>query len=264
MQKVFSILAVTCLLFSCSKENRLRPKNDAQLATTGGTCEIQSVSGPYYATSPTSGTNFNFFKTYDPWEGYLDSVAINLYGPYNLNGHVKKEDNWVYIVGANPGDTLFRAELNSQGQVLRTQHDHLGPMPWCYFTYNNAGQLIRFHSDNSGSDDYSLIYDSLGNVSRIIQALDTSRNITFTYDYATPITGSDYVMEYYFAVMNDLEICIRLNLLELPRHFKLTHTTSTLYPEMDIYYTNQFIDNYGRLIYYEANAQSYTINWHCI
>lgn len=256
------MLPILALLFACSKESKLRPKNDGPLATTGGTCDIQSVYSPYFFPYNEAGNGFNFFKTYD-WDGNIDSVAINTYGPWNLYGRVKYQGNNVYIV-THTSDTIFRAERNSLGQLIRTQHAHGDYLtPWCYYTYNSAGLLTRFQSDNSGSDDYSITYDSLGNISQIIMAYDTTNNITFTYDHTTPITGSDYLMEYYFAVMNDLEIAMRLNLLELPRHHKLIHTTSNIYPPMDIYYTNQFIDNYGKVIYYEAAGQAFTNNWHC-
>jgi hypothetical protein len=62
--------------------------------------------------------------------------------------------------------------------------------PFLYYATNHSppislkGGVTRFHNDNSGSDDYSLTYDSPGNVSQIIQALDTA-----------PITSSDYLME---------------------------------------------------------------------
>lgn len=262
MRQLIFLLALPCLLFSCKKQEKLLPNNRLALVTPGS-CDVQGFSK--YAPS-----GYSYYKIYLP-NGRVDSLYMAYYGPYEFAGKAKYDSHHVYLV-QYPTDTIFSAELNNLHQVVKTTfhnqfYDNNSP---CYFTYNGAGKLTRFTRDTSTTDDCSLYYDSLGNVSHVIANVNQSLILAYTYDYSTPIGASDYLVENHYSIWVDLQICQRLNLIDINPRYKVTRAVGPhLYPEYDRTFTDQVIDANGNVTsyytsdYYGWGNYLFTSDIHC-
>lgn len=258
MRNFIPLMAVLCLLISCSRKESLPPSRLAITATTH--CDIQGIYSPWYIDN----NNYGYYKSYASW-GEPDSLSINLYGGNNIRGKIHRGPNVLAILETATGDTLFSAILNSQQQPVMVRHtpDNFYDL-WATFSYDSAGRLVQITGDTIFNNDFRLSYDSLDNVIRIAEVRNQEAYMDITYDYSTPITGGDYPFDTYYQVMSDLKICKALNLVDIRPHHKVTHITNNIFPTFDRDYTSQFIDAQGKLIYYETEGFSYTINWYCL
>lgn len=263
MRNFIPLLASLCLLFSCTgKEDTRLPRSSSRIASSAinNNCDIQGIYSTWYIDND----NYGYYKGYANW-GEPDTLSINLYGYINIRGKIHRGPNVLAILASATGDTVFSAILNSQQQPILVRHtpDNMYDL-WATFSYDSAGRLTQITGDTIFNNDYRLSYDSLGNLIRIAEARHPDRYMAFTYDYSTPITGGDYPFDTYYQVLGDLKICNALNLVDIRPHHKLTHITSYIFPTFDRDYHNQFIDAQGKLIYYETEGFSYTLNWYCL
>lgn len=253
MRQLISFMAFLCLLYSCTKQEKLL--SDTKLATTATKCKV--LSGPGYS------------MTYNS-DGSFDSLYTNAYSisPWYFAGVVKYDSNHVYLI-MYPTDTMFTAELNSQHQVISTQYEPYASYGKAYYHYDGAGRLTNVVRTPGASDDVTLHYDSLDNVLKIVTAYDTTSGLFYTYDYSTPIAQSDYITEPWGTVWADLILLQQLNLIDIAPHHKVVHIDGNLYPEINRNYTQQVMDSRGNVVFYKTSFSSYDeyycyINYFCL
>jgi hypothetical protein len=252
-----------CSFFACIKPHEPHPPKDCN-------CDASSFEAAFSDHgSSVFLRDYRYKKTYNP-----DGSVHNLYLLARFSsvdeyiGTAGKTGNLVYLLDSISQDTIFKAELNSQQQVVRSfiREDHR----WQYYTYNALGQLIRFDRDSAHSDAYDITYDAYGEVSRYSLVRDPSKAITFTYDHSIPVKGADYFMDTYYSAFIDLEILQHLGYINLQAHHKvLSIDNPYFYPEYNRSFINQeinadgYVTAYETTLWYPDQVLRTRTYWHC-
>ena len=253
------VLLSLCSIFACNKPH---PPKDCN-------CDASRFEAFYDNGSSVFLRDYKYRKTYNA-DGSVHTLYLHARYPSadQYNGIAGKTGNLAYLLDSVNLDTIFKAELNSQQQVIRSfiREDNR----WQYYTYNTQGKLIRFDRDSAHSDAYDITYDAYGEVSRYSLVRDPSKAITLTYDHSITIKGAEYFMDTYYSAFIDLEILQHLGYINLQPHHKLLNIDNPhFYPEYNRAFINQEINADGYVTAYETTMWSpETIlttktYWHC-
>lgn len=278
MQHTFNLRTiVTCcaallLFYACNKtENPVREQAvNAGLTTQLGCCPKPGCDVRTLLISPGNEISYSvhypeaykYTKTYgaDGRVNYMDGFFGVHWSFHQFKGPIKYSGNTLYMLD-DVGDTLVVAKLNGCSQpVTATIYKRFpGEPPFATdnykYHYDYKGRLSKLVtiSDPSTPPSVNIYqYDRFDNVTRISLQGDTSKYITYTYDYRRPIKGGIYEQGINHAIgWHLLEMLGHLN--TQPHHLLTRVRNHYDYPEETWPYTDQVVDAKGYLVSYKAN-----------